>query len=266
MPRQFGRAPVIGDVDLAIALLGYDGTASPDFVEARTLMTQEAGHSYPKRRALVDAVPEDLLRPVDLKSGVDSWRAQLVTKLLLGPAHDVAVGALTNSPLTISTRCGNRCAGSRRRTSRRTRPRPTRTRNTRGSAGTRGATRASPGSRSRPTYGGQDGGFLAHAIAVEEVARVCASSSLFTFISKLGMTPVLDHGTEALKQKYVARVASGECQASYCLSEAEAGSDVAGMRTRAVRDGDHYVLNGAQDVDYERGRQRLLHRLRQDQP
>ncbi len=94
-------------------------------------------------------------------------------------------------------------------------------------------------------YGGQDGGFLAHAITVEEVARVCASSSLFTFISKLGMTPVLDHGTEALKQKYVTRVASGECQASYCLSESEAGSDVAGMRTRAVRDGDHYVLSGA---------------------
>ena len=73
---------------------------------------------------------------------------------------------------------------------------------------------------------------------------MCASSSLFTFISKLGMTPVLDHGSEALKQKYVHRVASGECQASYCLSEADAGSDVSGMRTRAVRDGDHYVLTG----------------------
>jgi len=94
------------------------------------------------------------------------------------------------------------------------------------------------------TYGGQDGGILAHAIAVEEVARVCASSSLFTFISKLAMTPVLDHGSEALKQKYVTRVAAGECQGSYCLSEADAGSDVSGMRTRAVRDGDHYVLTG----------------------
>ena len=94
-------------------------------------------------------------------------------------------------------------------------------------------------------YGGQDGGFLAHAIAVEEVARVCASSSLFTFISKLGMTPVLDHGTDDLKHRIVPRVASGECQASYCLSEADAGSDVAGMRTRAGRDGEHYVLNGA---------------------
>ena len=93
-------------------------------------------------------------------------------------------------------------------------------------------------------YGGQNAGFLAHAIAVEEVARVCASFSLSTFIPKLGMTPVLDHGSDALKEKYVPRVASGECQASYCLSEADAGSDVAGMRTRAVKDGDHYVLTG----------------------
>jgi alkylation response protein AidB-like acyl-CoA dehydrogenase len=93
-------------------------------------------------------------------------------------------------------------------------------------------------------YGGQDAGFLAHAICVEEVARVCASSSLFTFISKLGVTALLDHGSEDLKRAYVPRVASGECQASYCLSEADAGSDVAGMRTRAVRDGDDYVLTG----------------------
>jgi alkylation response protein AidB-like acyl-CoA dehydrogenase len=92
--------------------------------------------------------------------------------------------------------------------------------------------------------GGQGAGFLAHALCVEEVARVCASSSLFTFISKLAMTPVIDHGGAVLARKYVARVASGECQASYCLSEADAGSDVAGMRTKAVRDGDNYVLTG----------------------
>ncbi len=93
-------------------------------------------------------------------------------------------------------------------------------------------------------YGGQGGGILVHALAVEEVARVCASSSLFVFISKLGSTALLDHGSEALKRKYVPRLASGECQASYCLSEAGAGSDVAGMQTRATRDGDHYVLRG----------------------
>ncbi|MCU1459679.1 MAG: acyl-CoA dehydrogenase domain protein [Actinomycetia bacterium] len=93
-------------------------------------------------------------------------------------------------------------------------------------------------------FGGQGAGILAHALAVEEVARVCGSSSLFVFISKLGLTAVLDHGSDELKAKYVPRVASGEAQASYCLSEAGAGSDVSGMTTRAVRDGDQYVLNG----------------------
>jgi alkylation response protein AidB-like acyl-CoA dehydrogenase len=93
-------------------------------------------------------------------------------------------------------------------------------------------------------YGGQGGGALAHAIAVEEVARVCASSSLFVIISKLGMSALLDHGSEELKRKYLPPVAAGDAQASYCLSEADAGSDVAGMQTRAVRDGDHYVITG----------------------
>ena len=53
-------------------------------------------------------------------------------------------------------------------------------------------------------YGGQGGGILAHAICVEEVARVCASSSLFVIISKLAMTPLLDHGSDDLKERYVA--------------------------------------------------------------
>jgi alkylation response protein AidB-like acyl-CoA dehydrogenase len=94
------------------------------------------------------------------------------------------------------------------------------------------------------SFGGQGAGLLAHAIAVEEVARACGSSSLFTFISKLGMIPVMRYGSPELQARYVSRVASGECQASYCLSEPNAGSDVAAMETRAVRDGDHYVLNG----------------------
>lgn len=93
--------------------------------------------------------------------------------------------------------------------------------------------------------GGQGGGVLAHAIAVEEVARVCGSSSLFVFISKLGMTPVVEHGSDEQRRRFVPPVASGAAQASYCLSETEAGSDVASMRTRARRDGDHYVLDGA---------------------
>jgi alkylation response protein AidB-like acyl-CoA dehydrogenase len=79
---------------------------------------------------------------------------------------------------------------------------------------------------------------------VEELARACASTSVTLLISKLSMIPVMNWGSDELKQKYLPRVASGQAQGSYCLSEADAGSDVAAMRCRAVRDGDHYVLSG----------------------
>ncbi|MGD0378861.1 MAG: acyl-CoA dehydrogenase family protein [Acidimicrobiales bacterium] len=93
-------------------------------------------------------------------------------------------------------------------------------------------------------YGGAGADSVTQAIMVEELARVCASTSVTMLISKLGMMPVFNWGSEHLKTTYVPRVASGEAQASYCLSEADAGSDVAAMRCRAVRDGDHYVLSG----------------------
>ena len=93
-------------------------------------------------------------------------------------------------------------------------------------------------------YGGAGADHVTQAIMVEELARVCASTSVTMLISKLGMMPIFNWGSEYLKNKYVPRVASGEAQASYCLSEADAGSDVAAMRCRAVRDGDHYVLSG----------------------
>jgi alkylation response protein AidB-like acyl-CoA dehydrogenase len=94
-------------------------------------------------------------------------------------------------------------------------------------------------------YGGAGADTVTVAIMTEELARVCASTALSILISKLGMTPVLNWGSEELKRAYVPRVASGDIQASYCLSEADAGSDVAAMRTRAVRDGDDYVLSGS---------------------
>jgi alkylation response protein AidB-like acyl-CoA dehydrogenase len=93
-------------------------------------------------------------------------------------------------------------------------------------------------------YAGAGADHVTQAIMVEELARVCASTSVTVLISRLGMVPVMNWGTEELKQKYVPRVASGEAQASYCLSEADAGSDVASMRCRATRQGDHYVLSG----------------------
>jgi alkylation response protein AidB-like acyl-CoA dehydrogenase len=74
---------------------------------------------------------------------------------------------------------------------------------------------------------------------------VCASTSVTLLISKLGMLPVMNWGSEELKRRYLPRVASGDAQASYCLSEADAGSDVASMRTRAVRDGEDYLLTGS---------------------
>jgi alkylation response protein AidB-like acyl-CoA dehydrogenase len=93
-------------------------------------------------------------------------------------------------------------------------------------------------------YGGAGGDALASVIVIEEVARVCASSSLIPGVNKLGTVPLLLAGSEELKAAFLPPVARGEAMFSYALSEPEAGSDAAAMRTRAVRDGDGYVLNG----------------------
>jgi alkylation response protein AidB-like acyl-CoA dehydrogenase len=93
-------------------------------------------------------------------------------------------------------------------------------------------------------YGGAGADHVTQAIMVEELARACASTSVTMLISKLGMIPIMNWGSDELKARYLPEVASGASQASYCLSEADAGSDVAAMRCRAVRDGDHYVLSG----------------------
>ncbi|NJC71505.1 acyl-CoA dehydrogenase [Planosporangium thailandense] len=94
-------------------------------------------------------------------------------------------------------------------------------------------------------YGGAGADALATAIVIEEVARVCASSSLIPAVNKLGTMPLLLAASEELKRQYLPAVASGDGMFSYCLSEPDAGSDAASMKTRAERDGDHYVLNGA---------------------
>ncbi|MGH2686148.1 MAG: acyl-CoA dehydrogenase family protein, partial [Actinomycetota bacterium] len=82
-------------------------------------------------------------------------------------------------------------------------------------------------------YGGAGADHVTQAIMVEELARACASTSLIVLISKLGMIPVMNWGSDELKQRYLPRVAAGELQCSYCLSEPDAGSDVAAMKTRA---------------------------------
>ncbi|MGY0234563.1 acyl-CoA dehydrogenase family protein [Longispora urticae] len=94
-------------------------------------------------------------------------------------------------------------------------------------------------------FGGAGADALATAIVIEEVARVCASSSLIPAVNKLGTLPLLLAGSKELQAKYLTPVAAGDAMFSYCLSEPEAGSDAVSMKTRAVRDGDHWVLNGA---------------------
>src|SRR3954469_6549079 len=93
-------------------------------------------------------------------------------------------------------------------------------------------------------YGGAGADALATVLVIEEVARADASASLIPAVNKLGSLPVQLAGSEELKAKYLGKLARGEGGFSYCLSEPDAGSDAAGMTTRAVRDGDHWVLNG----------------------
>ena len=94
-------------------------------------------------------------------------------------------------------------------------------------------------------YGGAGADMVTQAIMAEELARGCASTSVTLLISKLGMLPIMNFASEEIKRTYLPRIATGEIQASYCLSEADAGSDVASLRCRAERDGDDYVLNGS---------------------
>ena len=93
-------------------------------------------------------------------------------------------------------------------------------------------------------YGGAGADAISACIVIEEVARVCASSSLIPAVNKLGSQPVILSGSEELKKQVLTPLASGEAMFSYALSEREAGSDAAAMRTRAARDGDTWVLNG----------------------
>ncbi|MCW3012576.1 MAG: acyl-CoA dehydrogenase domain protein [Solirubrobacterales bacterium] len=96
-------------------------------------------------------------------------------------------------------------------------------------------------------YGGTGTGTLMLQIAVEEVAKACASSALILMIQELGSLPISLFGTDEQKQKWLPRLASGEISPAFALSEPEAGSDPASMRTFAVQDGDEWVINGAKN-------------------
>ncbi len=93
-------------------------------------------------------------------------------------------------------------------------------------------------------HGGTGTGSLMLNVAIEEIARACASSALILMLQELGTLPIKLFGSEAQQQRFLPRCASGEWAAAFALSEPEAGSDPAAMRTTAVQDGDEWVLDG----------------------
>ncbi|TWI33759.1 acyl-CoA dehydrogenase family protein [Paracoccus sulfuroxidans] len=95
-------------------------------------------------------------------------------------------------------------------------------------------------------YGGSDLGTIAYALALEEIAAGDGPCSTIVSVhSSVGCMPIVKYGTEAQKQKYLPKLASGEWIGGFALTEPSTGSDAAAIKTRAVRDGDHYVLNGS---------------------
>ena len=96
-----------------------------------------------------------------------------------------------------------------------------------------------------PEYGGVSGSALTLIVAVEEIARFCATSSLILAVQSLGSLPIRLAGSEEQKRKYLPPLAHGEQLAAYALTEPGSGSDAGGMRTRAAKHGDVYVINGS---------------------
>src|SRR6478609_7288681 len=96
-------------------------------------------------------------------------------------------------------------------------------------------------------YGGTGTGALMLSVAIEEVARACASTALILMLQDLGTLPIKLFGTEELKQRFLPRCASGEWSPAFALSEPDAGSDPGGMLTKAVKDGDEWVVTGSKN-------------------
>ena len=95
-------------------------------------------------------------------------------------------------------------------------------------------------------YGGSDLGSVAYALALEEVAAADgAASTILSVHSSVGCVPILRFGTEDQKRRFLPRMAAGDWIGGFALTEPQAGSDASALRTRAVREGDHYVINGA---------------------
>ena len=94
-------------------------------------------------------------------------------------------------------------------------------------------------------YGGSATDAVTYVLMIEEVARVCASTAVtLSVTNSVAAAPILKHGTEAQRRKYLPGLARGEILGAFCLTEPQAGSDAAGIQARAVRDGDSYIING----------------------
>jgi len=96
-------------------------------------------------------------------------------------------------------------------------------------------------------YGGTGTGTLMLNMAIAEIAKACASTALILMIQELGTLPIKLFGTEEQKERFLPRCASGEWSPAFALSEPDAGSDPGGMRTRAVRQGDEWVIDGTKN-------------------
>ena len=96
-------------------------------------------------------------------------------------------------------------------------------------------------------YGGTGTGALMLNMAVEEIAKACASTALILMVQELGTLPIRLFGSDELKQRFLPRCASGEWSPAFALSEPDAGSDPGGMLTKAVQDGDEWVINGTKN-------------------
>lgn len=95
-------------------------------------------------------------------------------------------------------------------------------------------------------YGGAEMDFMSYIIAIHELSKVSATVGVILSVhTSVGTNPILYFGTEEQKQKYVPKLASGEYLGAFCLTEPSAGSDPGSLKTRAVKDGDHYKLNGS---------------------
>jgi alkylation response protein AidB-like acyl-CoA dehydrogenase len=96
-------------------------------------------------------------------------------------------------------------------------------------------------------HGGTGTGTLMLNMAIEEIAKACASTALILMIQELGTLPIKLFGTDEQKERWLPRCATGEWAPAFALSEPDAGSDPGGMRVRAVKDGDGWVINGAKN-------------------